>query len=410
MNRYVSAVIMTLLIAALLLAPSAQAVLCDGGGSGKTADWAYWDYPSVGFIDLNAAYYYYLFNAAENDTLRFEFSGDFPHSRYMSFTLYNVNNQLPVGVLNDYEIEPDAGNQNPFVPGTDRATADRSYTVRMVPAGSDQAGLPNTLVIPADVEIACLLLRVYLPDDGQPLDGGVGMPDTSVFDDATGEPADGPAKLRVEDYLSGNLGDTLGLMTKTQEYYAALSTQVESWRLEIPNAFPQYENPYIWMPLAHPGPGRVALVRFRAPSFTDTGGGEGAFSGEEDVRYFSVSVGGLLTTMTSRTINDSELAIDDEGYVNLVIGAPWLLAPFARLRGWNFVPTRQHAQPILVFRQMLPQADFEGSFLRIFKLDLYEPPGTQVEELKASNFVGDWAPQGEYCTTWEFIKMLCGAR
>lgn len=166
MVRYVSAVILALLIAVLILAPSAEAVLCDGGVGGETADWAYWDYPSVGFIDLNAAYYYYLFNAAENDTLRFEFSGEFPHSRYMSFTLYNVTNQLPVGVLNDFEIEPDPGNQNPFVPGTDRATVDRSYTVRMVPEGSAQAGLPNALVIPADVEIACLLLRVYLPDDG----------------------------------------------------------------------------------------------------------------------------------------------------------------------------------------------------------------------------------------------------
>ncbi len=410
MVRYVSAVILTLLIAVLILAPSAQAVLCDGVGGGETADWAYWDYPSVGFIDLNAAYYYYLFNAAENDTLRFEFSGEFPHSRYMSFTLYNVKNQLPVGVLNDFEIVPDPGNLNPFVPGTDRAAADRSYTVQMVPQCSAHEGEPNTLVIPADVEIACLLLRVYLPDDGQPLDGGVGMPDTSVFDDAKGEPADGPAKLRVENYLTGDLTGTLQLALRTQEYYAAISTQVESWRIEIPNAFPQYENPYIWMPLAHPGPGRVALVRFRAPSFTDTSGGGGTFSGQEDVRYFSVSVGSLLTTMTSRTINDSELVIDEEGYVNLVIGCPRILAPLARSRGWNFIPTRRLAQPILVFRQMLPQADFEGSFLRISKLYLYEPPGPLVEELKASNFVGDWAPQGEYRTTWEFIKMLCDAR
>ncbi len=59
-------------------------------------------------------------------------------------------------------------------------------------------------------------------------------------------------------------------------------------------------------------------MRFRAPSFTDTSGGGGELTGEEDVRYFSVSVGGLLTTMTSRTINDSELVIDDEGE----LGAP----------------------------------------------------------------------------------------
>lgn len=408
MVKRVSAIALALLMAlsmcSIMVAAFPEAAACDEGG---TAEWEYYNYGGFGYTDLNAAYYYYLFSAEDNRDLRFEFKGEFPHARYMSFTLYDEG-QLPVTALLDVDINPDPGNQNPFRPGVDRTVTNRSYTVQMVPEGSAHEGEPNTLVIPDEVKTAVLLMRVYLPDDGQPLDGGVGMPATSTFYDATGLPAPAPPWMDESEYGDRSIAELLEMQVNVWAYRDALSPYVDSWRFDESYFMPQYGSPYTYTSLAYyPERGDIAVMRFRAPTFTDTSDGGGAFTGEEDTRYFSISVADSRTTITQCTIHDSNLVIDEDGFVNLVIGAPTWLANRAASKGWNVLPGKLKNKPMLVFRQMLPRDDFEGSFMGLPELDIFVPPAESgFLEKAASQHIGDWALQGDYCTSSEFRKML----
>src|SRR5262245_44636697 len=60
-----------------------------------------------------------------------EITGNFPHARYMSLQTYTSTLQT-ISNLHDEQIEPDEGSNNPFKPGADRTTENRSYTVHVL--------------------------------------------------------------------------------------------------------------------------------------------------------------------------------------------------------------------------------------------------------------------------------------
>src|SRR5262245_19033568 len=59
-----------------------------------------------------------------------EVTGKFPHARYMSLQTYTTTLQT-ISVLHDEQIAPDEGSTNPYKPGADRTTENRSYTVKV---------------------------------------------------------------------------------------------------------------------------------------------------------------------------------------------------------------------------------------------------------------------------------------
>ncbi|MCX7167484.1 MAG: hypothetical protein NTV11_14580 [Rhodocyclales bacterium] len=129
---------------------------------------------------------------------RLEFKGQYPHGRYLSFNSYNPTGQ-PVDALNDQQIAPDAGSQNPFLPGAQRQVAKRDYTVRIEPRAMqagvrvDPATRPgNTLFVPTDDTLYQVWMRVYVPDTGRDARGGVPLP-SPVLTLADGKRLEGAA-------------------------------------------------------------------------------------------------------------------------------------------------------------------------------------------------------------------------
>ncbi|MGQ0708348.1 MAG: hypothetical protein ACT4NV_01210 [Rhodoferax sp.] len=115
-----------------------------------------------------------------------ELQGQYPHARYMSYTSYNPVGQ-PVDGLADAAIAPDSGSTNPFLPGAQRASTQRRYTLtvrpRMLQAGArvEEATRPaNTVFVPMDETNYQLWLRVYVPDQGTGPKGGVALPAPTV--------------------------------------------------------------------------------------------------------------------------------------------------------------------------------------------------------------------------------------
>jgi hypothetical protein len=111
--------------------------------------------------------------------------GRFPHARFFSLTTSSVLGVIR-GHLYDTSIKPDAGSTNPFLPGANRRSTHRSYTVTVVDQPDPGPGqeAQNTLYggVAGQAPGAGPLLiveRVYLPDAGRDFSGGVGEPAAS---------------------------------------------------------------------------------------------------------------------------------------------------------------------------------------------------------------------------------------
>ena len=110
---------------------------------------------------------------------RLAVAGRYPRGRYMSLNAYSDGS--PTDALSDVAIKPRPGSVNPFVAGARRDLARRSWRVRVVneaPPSDPAARSPNTLYAqPAAGASIELVYRVYEPDRGLGLTGGVPLPE-----------------------------------------------------------------------------------------------------------------------------------------------------------------------------------------------------------------------------------------
>jgi hypothetical protein len=142
------------------------------------------------YPDPNSTYWFAIMEMPAGSVLTLR--GRYPHGRYMQFALYRSD---PVGGFTatgeafvDHEIEPDPGCENPFVPGANRQTEHRDYTIKIanVDAPAEAADrAPNTLYAGSGAKIQ-IVYRVYLPDAGRDGDAGAGLPAyTAILADGT---------------------------------------------------------------------------------------------------------------------------------------------------------------------------------------------------------------------------------
>jgi hypothetical protein len=134
--------------------------------------------------DTNVTYYYSRFELPAGG--RVVLRGSFPRARFLSLTTYRTAGTTR-GVANtsliDTDITPDPGSQNPFRPGARRSVRHRRFTVTLSGELDPGAGTraPNTLYAgtsgqTGDTQTVELILRIYRPDQGYDLMGGVHLP------------------------------------------------------------------------------------------------------------------------------------------------------------------------------------------------------------------------------------------
>src|SRR4051794_14122500 len=97
---------------------------------------------NVAYPDDSAIYYSGAYQLAPGTRIRIH--GRFPHSRYMSFNVYDAA-QRPLDGLSDVAIKPDAGSGNPFAFGAERTFDKRDYTVFIDTGPKPAKRAPNTL-------------------------------------------------------------------------------------------------------------------------------------------------------------------------------------------------------------------------------------------------------------------------
>src|SRR3954463_16193027 len=117
------------------------------------------DTVNVLFPDSSAQYWSTRYVAAPGTRIRI--GGVFPYARYTSWNAYDPVLR-PFAKKSDFELQPDPGSANPFVPGADRTTpvAQRHYTLFITFDPNDHPG-PNTIYVdPSQHPTGLLTLRV----------------------------------------------------------------------------------------------------------------------------------------------------------------------------------------------------------------------------------------------------------
>ncbi len=189
LRRVAGAAATAAVLAALAAVPGAQAVTSTDLTNGPFAD-CFWtvgaingDRINIAYPDAGANYWAAQYVVPAGATLRLK--GTFPHARYSSITAYNTLGAIQ-DALADFQLNPDAGSVNPFRAGVARSAAKRSFTVTLAgdllaaPPDPDQRtnGPARNTLHPAFAgsDVQLVVWRVYVPDRGRDLRGGVPLP------------------------------------------------------------------------------------------------------------------------------------------------------------------------------------------------------------------------------------------
>ena len=158
------------------------------GGPGSTCFWhvgaigveAY----NIAYPDAGAHYWGAIWTPIPGSTLRLK--GKFPYARYTSINAYDRLGAIQ-DTISDFQWNPDAGSSNPFRVGVARNVAKRDYTLTVSSGQSPTAFDPNRrsnaparntiYTEPAGGDtIRGIAVRVYIPDKGKNIEGGVSLP------------------------------------------------------------------------------------------------------------------------------------------------------------------------------------------------------------------------------------------
>lgn len=350
-----------------------------------------------------------------------ELAGRYPAVRYFSFNTYELSS-APNDALADFEISPDPGQANPFTgpaqlaPGVARGG---SYRVQLAFTAAPAARAANTLYVDdlitlqdrpvPNPALAVLVYRTYVPDAGQDLLGGGGLPTIGI------RRGDQHLRLAERDDCT-----TLVNQTLTTAGIGAINTLANAVDLpDLPGgpAFPAASDPAEFLVFRGLGPGLLApglpeqvrairarggffsnvhnkyvyaafsrnfgglyLVRGKAPRIP-----EGARAGQ--LRYWSLCQNELATQRVTACVRDDQATLDRDGYWNVVVSDAGDRPDNARpAQGFDWLPWGPYYDGQFIYRHMLPDAGFAEAIQRVGEND------------DAGKVMGDYFPQATYCS------------
>ena len=198
--RVAMAVAAAALLAAVAFGPQAATAARGDMVDGRFST-CFWNYGAFGVNDFNIAYpdagaTYWAAGFRRPPGSKLTLSGRFPHSRYMAIQSYDILGRGVDG-LADYQINPVPRSVNPFRAGANRTARKRTFKVDVINAKNpgfpleafDGEAKRNSIYVTPSVgpmtetvgsetyDLNLLMFRVYVPDKGRNLTGGVGLPE-----------------------------------------------------------------------------------------------------------------------------------------------------------------------------------------------------------------------------------------
>jgi hypothetical protein len=312
-------------------------------------------YANSAYPDTATAYWAAVFSTPEGAKL--EFTGQFPHARYISFISYDEKG-VPIESVADYLIKPDDGSVNPYLPNAQRDNPQRNYRVSVlnqpkvdkeVIGQTQDSGQGRPLHAPTNKNgQQVVLYRIYASDQGKHPDGGVAIPeprltlkDGSVLEgqaackalkagqfprlalaavaipksqylallNQPGKPDTHPAKETPEWHIQLDRDSLLGIYTGKINPDARRSEG---------GFFPNLDNQYI-RTIVNNRFGDVLVIRGKAPTTPKTVHGDKSM-GTGELRYWSMcSNQGFANTRVNDCVHDENIPLDPQGYYTIMV-------------------------------------------------------------------------------------------
>lgn len=342
---------------------------------------------NVAYPDTGATYWATRYRLVPGQQLRIE--GTYPFARYTSLVTYGANGSA-IDHLADRDIAADAGSDNPFA-STPASTdpAHRRYTVTVDPnawpGGTDNVIAP--VAPPGSTANGTVILRIYVPDDASDPAGGVPLPTLSVRN-ADGSTVAVPAcPTQAPDPGVVDLINLFGPATDQP----ALDPPLVARPLTVSGLYANPDNTYVAAVVAHQ-PGRVLVLRGRAPSFPDTEAGQPATTPSQ-LRYWSVCMNEYRKPYpVTSCATDAQTALDPSGDYTIVVSTPAdRPANATTAEGVTWLDWGSTAvNGLVIVRNMLPDPTFAEAAQNV-------APGAP-----ASSSMGVYAPVARYCSTADF--------
>ena len=370
-------------------------------------------YLNVAWPDTNTIYWGAKFTMPEGSKLSLE--GQFAHSRYTSYTSYDDRGQ-PVESLADYLISPLPGHTNPARDGADRTASKRSYSIDVMAGGQrdanriegffNEGATSKTIAAPKNNGTQqVIVLRVYTPDKGTGITGGVPLP-APVLTLADGKVIRGAAACQALN--TGQLlqvqPDAFGMpiaryrelltlpgkpdthpATRPSTWYAQFDRKqfegiftgdIGNFERKSEGFYPTVDNQYV-RTFINRKFGPVYVLRGTLPKTPKTMSGDKVMNmGDADMRYWSIcSQHGAANTTVVKCLNDEEVITGkDRNYVIAFSRAsdrPRTAYPEC---GINWLPIPDDGdgmfdpdQGNMMIRNMLARPDFAHSIQRVKK-------------------------------------------
>lgn len=312
--------------------------------------------------DLSENYWEYTLNLEKHPKgkVGLRFKGEFPNvdTRFFNFTLYSDRTTERLSSIEDFNIEPNSGDQNPFK--QDGITGNHYFEVNAIPNTADGSKFKNVITFPESTERLTVLLRIYFNSIDHGADfGGVTLPELVLFDVETGEEIGKAQRAKSLYYIR----------------FAGTISRVPAIESRKPMVFTLAPNV-----LYGNGPtGYVTSVnrmhkdstlmfRFIPPRQPN----KVSENLTADVRYWSICIGDT-TTHTPATLVDKAVVKSDDGYVNFMIVDPTnekyseikAKAQSMKINVINW-EVKKYGEPLMIFyRQMYINPNFAYSVQKI---------------------------------------------
>ncbi|GAB19553.1 hypothetical protein GOEFS_091_00460 [Gordonia effusa NBRC 100432] len=350
---------------------------------------------NVAFPDANATYWIlpYLLGGGDSISL----SGTYPTARYFSLNTYGTDFNT-VDTLRDNQIHPVSGG-NPYASTAAASSLGNGKwkaTVVNRPANharNEIRGLPAAGK--QRIPLGFLIIRVYVPHNPTSANGGVTLPDVTMHLGGTAvhlPPCAVPFNPRN---YRGPIAEALtSVFDKAIGNAAANSFPANSPEATFVNPastaglFPNGDNKYIGAALTY-RPGRVAVVRGKAPTYPNTRAGASPAQPGVDLRYWSMCQNDKVSPYpVVACAADFQTRLDADGYYTYVVAVQQDMASSSN-PALTVIPWGSTSVPkkVVFLRYMLPSSAFYPQTVQAEQANRTDPAST----------MGAYYPRATYC-------------
>lgn len=389
------------------------------------------DAVNVLYPDSSAQYWSASYAAVPGTRIRID--ALYPYSRYTSWNVYDPLLR-PFAKRSDFELAPDAGSANPFVAGAGRNTpvSWRHYTLFITFDQADHPGRNTIYVDPSRHPSGVFTLRVYVPDRGRDVTGGVGLPQVTWEPAAPGglpglpalsSPCRGlekPSSSLVTGAYAGQEGPLLGgpLPGRNPPDWHKFTNLCQSGADllfgnalgdQVPKAGPNpcgrfgtggflsnIDNAYVYAFVSR-GFGPIVVFHGKAPTFAATYPDAGVTPRAAQLRYWSFCQNDPFSERYVACRRDDQIS-RRKGEFTIVISPPgdWPAAARRRCSGAaTWIPWGPQPQGVILYRQMLPSPSFRQAIQNVAY-------GSEKAEM------GRYYPTGRYVAGWRAaVRTYC---